>query len=72
MILEIKLKYYNSKLSIGFNNLLKEVYDCNKKQWLPAKYHLGRLVYGSKRLPYSKIKQGIDKYDYIVQEYSPF
>lgn len=72
MLLEIRLKYYNSSLKIGFNNMRESVYDCNKKEWLTAKYHLGRIVYGKERLPYNRIKKGIDKSGVVVQEYCPF
>jgi hypothetical protein len=71
-MLEIKLKYYNSVLCIGFNNPRESVYDFNEKVWLPAKEHLGRLVYGNKRIPYKKIKNGIDTYNFLVQNYCPF
>lgn len=71
MIQEIKLKYYNSTLRIGFNTW-KEVYDVKNEVWLPAKEHLGRLVYGNDRIPYKRIKAGLDKRDFIVQEYLPF
>lgn len=50
----------------------ESVYDCNKKEWLTAKYHLGRIVYGKERLPYNRIKKGIDKSGVVVQEYCPF
>lgn len=72
MQLEIKLKYYNSKEKIGFNNLRESVYDVSNKVWLPAKEHKGRLVYGNKRIPYKRIKSGIDSRDYIVQDFCPF
>lgn len=71
MTQEIKLKYYNSGLRIGFNTW-KEVYDVNTEVWLSAKEHKGRLVYGSKRIPYTRIKSGIDKRNFIVKEYLPF
>lgn len=71
-MLEIKLKYYNSTLKIGFNDLRKEVYDCNKKEWLPAKYHLGRLVYGNERIPFKRIRKGVDSNNFIAQDYCPF
>ena len=58
---EINLKYYNSKLNIGFNSIRDGVMDCNTNSWLKAKEHKGRLVYGNQRIPYSKIKKGIDK-----------
>jgi len=68
---EIKLKYYNSKLGIGFNDW-RIVYDVNKEQWLKCCYHKGRLVYGKERIPYTSIKRGIDKFDFIIQEFCPF
>lgn len=71
MIQEIKLKYYNSTLRIGFNTW-KEVYDVKNETWLEAKEHLGRIVYGKDRIPYKRIKKGLDKRDFIVQEYLPF
>lgn len=57
---EINLKYYNSTLNIGFNSIRKGVYDCNTNTWMKAKAHKGRLVYGNQRIPYKRIKQGID------------
>lgn len=69
---EIKLKYYNSTLKIGFNDFKKEAYDCNCNCWLKAKYHLGRLVYGNVRIPYKRISNGIDKKDFTVQKFTPF
>ncbi len=72
MQLEIKLKYYNSALNIGFNNLREAVYDCNTNQWLKAYVHKGRLVYGKKYLPYIKVKEGVDNINFVVQEYCPF
>jgi len=71
MLLEIKLKYYNSELNIGFNNW-SEIYDCKEQRWVKADYHLGRIVYGKIRLPYNKIKKGIDKTNFIAQQYCPF
>lgn len=71
MTQQIKLKYYNSTLKIGFNTW-KEIYDCNAESWLPAKEHKGRVVYGNNRLTYAKIKSGIDKRNFVVQEYMPF
>lgn len=71
MLYEIKLKYYNSSLRIGFNTW-KEIYDCNSEMWLAAKEHKGRIVYGNNRVPYSKIKSGIDKRNFVVQQYLPF
>ena len=71
MQLEIKLKYYNSNLRVGFNDI-KQVYDCNKKEWLKAYVHKGRLVYGKNYLPYTRIKSGVDQQNKIVQEYCPF
>ena len=56
----INLKYYNSTLKIGFNFIRDGVYDFDNEVWLKAKVHKGRLVYGNKRIPYSRIKQGID------------
>ena len=65
------LKYYNSTLKIGFNNW-REVYDCNTETWLKSSVHKGRLVYGIKRIPYSRIKSGIDKINFEVKQYCPF
>ncbi len=57
----INLKYYNSTQNIGFNSIREGVLDCNTNTWLKAKVHKGRLVYGNQRIPYSKIKKGIDQ-----------
>ena len=70
-MLEIRLKYYNSTLCVGFNDW-RQIYDVNSNTWLIAKYHNGRLVYGNNRLSYNMIKSGIDKRNYITQEYCPF
>ena len=67
----MKLKYYNSILKIGLNNW-REVYDCNADKWLKAKVHNGRLVYGNSRIPYKKIKSGIDKINFEIKEFCPF
>jgi hypothetical protein len=72
MLFEIKLKYYNSTLKIGFNNLREAVYDVSTDTWLSARVHQGRLVYGDKRIPFAKIRSGIDKRNYVVQQYCPF
>ena len=58
---EIKLKYYNSTLKIGFNSIRDGVYDCKNKIWLSAREHKGRLVYGNQRIPYTRIKKAIDE-----------
>ena len=71
MLLEINLKYYNSTENVGFNTW-REIYDCAQKKWIKADYHLGRIVYGAKRVPYSKIKSGIDVNNFQVQQYCPF
>ena len=60
---EINFKYYNSTLQIGFNSIRDGVYDCKNKVWLPASVHSGRLVYGNQRIPYTRIKKGIDTKD---------
>jgi hypothetical protein len=57
---EINLKYYNSKLNIGFNSIREGVLDCNTNTWLKARVHKGRLVYGNQRIPYTRIKKGLD------------
>ena len=71
MLLEIKLKYYNSDLKIGFNTW-KQIYDVKNKLWLEAKHHGGRVVYGNSRIPYKRIVEGIDARDFIAQAYCPF
>ncbi len=71
MQLEIRLKYYNSTLKIGLNSWRK-IYDCNTGLWVDAAEHKGRLVYGNKRIPYKRIKAGIDQRDFVIQEYLPF
>lgn len=71
MQLEIKLKYYNSSLQIGLDDW-RQVYDVANGVWLQAKEHRGRLVYGNRRIPYLRIKAGIDKQNFIIQEYIPF
>lgn len=68
---EIKLKYYNSTLQIGFNTW-REIYNVKANTWLPAKEHKGRIVYGNDRIPYPRIKAGIDRSNVVVQEYLPF
>ena len=72
IINEVRLKYYNSELKIGFNNLREAVFNLETKQWLQAKEHKGRLVYGNQRIPYNRIKEGLDSFDYVAQEYCPF
>ena len=67
----MKLKYYNSTLKIGFNNW-REIYDCTSEKWLKSKVHKGRLVYGNERIPYTKIKSGIDTKNFEVKQYCPF
>jgi hypothetical protein len=67
----MKVKYYNSTMKIGFNNW-REVYDCNNEIWLKPSVHKGRLVYGRNRIPYTKIKKGIDKSNYNIEIYCPF
>jgi len=71
MLLEIKLKYYNSSLKIGFNTW-KQIYDVKNKLWIEAKHHGGRVVYGSSRISYKKIVKGIDTSNFIAQNYLPF
>ena len=71
MLLEIKLKYYNSTAKIGFNTW-REIYDCKDQRWIKADYHLGRIVYGKERISYTKIKSGIDVNNFIAQQYCPF
>jgi len=72
MTKEIVLNYYNEKEKIGFNNLREAAYDVLSEKWLPAKEHLGRLVYGNSRIPYKKIVSGISHRNFKVQEYCPF
>ena len=67
---EIMLKYYDSKSGFGFNNPREGIYDNNNNEWLQPKVHIGRLVYGNKRIPYKQIKP--DKCNFVVQEYCPF
>lgn len=69
---EIILKYYNSHLKIGFNNAREAAYDVVTSKWLPAKEHLGRLVYGNKRVSYNTIVAGITHRNFIAQYYCPF
>lgn len=68
----MKLRYYNSNLQIGFNSIREEVYHLPSEKWLKAKVHKGRLVYGNERIPYTKIKKGIDQRNKIIKEYCPF
>lgn len=72
MLLEIKLKYYNSAEKMGFNNPREAAYDCVNKVWLPAKEHRGRLVYGNNRIPYKRIASNIDHRNFVAQHYSPW
>ena len=65
------LKYYNSTLKVGFNTW-REIYDCKIEAWLKSSVHKGRLVYGKNRIPYTKIKKGIDKNNFLVKIYCPF
>lgn len=68
---EVKLNFYSEKLGVGFNDY-RQIF-CNKTNtWMDACYHLGRLVYGKKRLPYKKIVKSISHRDYIAQEFIPF
>lgn len=71
MIQEVTLRFYNSELKIGFNNW-REIYCNNSNVWIKCDYHLGRLVYGKKRIPYKKIVKKITHRNYIVQEFIPF
>lgn len=71
MVEEIKLKYYNENLEIGFNDWRKV--HCTKTNcWIEADYHLGRLVYGKKRIPYKKIVKNITHRNYLAVEFIPF
>jgi hypothetical protein len=72
MVLEIKLKHYNANLKIGFNSPREAAYDVTLGKWLPAKEHLGRLVYGNNRVPYKKIAENITHRNFIAQKYSPW
>jgi len=40
---ELKLKYFNSKLQIGFN-FPSRIYDVKNECWIEGKVHAGRLV----------------------------
>lgn len=71
MISEIKLKFYNDAEKVGFNDW-REIYCAEAKIWIKGYYHLGRLVYGSRRIPYKRIVKNITHRNYIVQEFIPF
>ena len=68
---ELKLKFFNSKLQIGFN-FPSRIYDVKNECWIEGKVHVGRLVYGKQRIPYTRIASGIDFRNKIVHEYLPF
>ena len=68
---ELKLKFFNSKLQIGFN-FPSRIYDMKNECWIEGKVHPGRLVYGKQRIPYTRISSGIDLRNKIVHEYLPF
>jgi len=40
---ELKLKFFNSKLQIGFN-FPSRIYDVKNECWIESKVHAGRLV----------------------------
>jgi hypothetical protein len=72
MVQEIKLKYYNDDLKIGFNSPREAAYDVAAAQWLPANVHAGRLVYGNNRVPYKKIVSNITHRNFVAQNYTPW
>jgi len=53
--MEIKLKYYNSSLMIGFNSIREGVFDCKNDVWLKPAEHKGRFAL-SKETNFSSIK----------------
>ena len=69
---EIKLKYYNEYLKIGFNSPRDPAYDVSSGQWLQPNVHAGRLVYGKDRIPYSKITSNITHRNFVAVDYCPF
>lgn len=71
VINEIKVSFYNDIEKVGFNDW-HEIYCTKNNVWIKGYYHLGRLVYGSNRLPYKKIIKNITHKNYVVQEYLPF
>ena len=71
MIQEIKLKFYNNYLGFGYNDFRK-VYSSKDNIWIEMKVHAGRLVYGTDRKPFSKLREGITHKNYVIQDYLPF
>ena len=69
MIQEIKIKYYNSTLKVGYNDFRKVYFE---DKWHDVKVHAGRLVYGTNRKPFSKLREGITHKNYVIQDYLPF
>lgn len=72
MVSEIKLKYYNEDLKIGFNSPREAAYNVATRQWLQSDVHAGRLVFGKNRVPYRRIVGGITHRDFVAQHYCPF
>jgi hypothetical protein len=71
LITEEVVKFYSKELGIGYNDWRKVF--CEKSNtWFNTEYHLGRLVYGKNRKPFSKLRASVSNYDYIIREFCPF
>ena len=71
MIQEVKVKFYNKNLGIGYDDFRKDFSE-KDNTWHPVKVHAGRLVYGRDRKPFKKIRSGITNRDYTVRVFIPF
>ena len=71
MIQELKVKFYNKDLKIGYDDFRK-VFSEKDNTWHKVKVHAGRLVYGRDRKPFSQLRTGITDRNYTVRQFFPF
>lgn len=71
MIQEVKVKFYNKELGVGYDDFRK-VFSEKTNTWYKVKVHAGRLVYGRDRNPFSKLRTGITDRNYTVRQFIPF
>ena len=71
MIQEVKVKFYNKELGVGYDDFRK-VFSEKENTWYKVEVHAGRLVYGRSRKPFKVLREGVTNKNFIIRQFFPF